>query len=124
MISQYRTREGSITTGILRRQKNFACVRIFYCGPRRKAGHIDVTVIWRERTGNQAWLTGDGSSIQQLSFLLARAGGCLRPPDIALTRRRRGWAARRLTIQSIARRSLIMLMTAPVPSRLWFRVGN
>jgi hypothetical protein len=41
--------------------------------------------------------------MRQLSFLLARArGGCLRPPDIALTRRRRDWAARSLTIRSIA----------------------
>ena len=37
--------QGSITTEILRRQENFACVRIFYCGPRRKTGHIDVTAI-------------------------------------------------------------------------------
>ena len=44
--------QGSITTEILRRQENFACVRIFYCGSRRKTGHVDVTAIWRERTGN------------------------------------------------------------------------
>jgi hypothetical protein len=63
--------------------------------------------------------------MRQLSFLLARArGGCLRPPDIALTRRRRDWAARSLTIRSIARRSLIMLTTAPVRSRLLFRVRD
>jgi hypothetical protein len=92
MISYCFTRRGVLTTEILRRQENFACVRIFYCGPRRKTGHIDVTVIWRERTGNQAWFTGDGSSIWQLSLLWARARGRLRPPDIALTRRRRDWA--------------------------------
>jgi hypothetical protein len=92
MICYYSTRSGVLTTEILRRQKNFACVRIFYCGSRRKTGHIDVTGIWRERTGNQAWFTGDRSSIRQLSFLLARARGCLCPPDIALTRRRRDWA--------------------------------
>ncbi len=92
MIFYYFTHRGFLTTEILRRQENFACVRIFYCGPRRKTGHIDVTAIWRERTGNQARFTGDWSSIRQLSFLLARARGCLRPPDIALTRRRRDWA--------------------------------
>ncbi len=37
---------------ILRRQENFACVRIFYCGCRRKTGDVDVTAIWRERTRN------------------------------------------------------------------------
>ena len=35
-----------------RRQENFACVRIFYCRSGRKAGDVDVTLIWRERTGN------------------------------------------------------------------------
>jgi hypothetical protein len=44
--------QGSITTEILRCQENFACVRIFYWGSRRKTGHVDVTAIWRERTGN------------------------------------------------------------------------
>src|SRR5258708_39924130 len=123
MVFYYFTRRGVLPTEILRRQENFACVRIFYWGPRRKTGHIDVTGIWRERTGNQAWFTGDGSSIRQLSFLLARARGCLRPPDIALTRRRRHGAARSLTIRSIARRRFITLMTGPVPSRLlvWVR---
>jgi hypothetical protein len=38
--------------GASRRQENFACERIFYCGSRRKTGHFDVTAIWRERTGN------------------------------------------------------------------------
>ncbi len=38
--------------GALRRKENFACVRIFYCASRRKTGHVDVTAIWRERTGN------------------------------------------------------------------------
>src|SRR6266436_7704797 len=33
---------------ILRRQENFTCVRIFYCGSRRKTGHFDVTAIWCE----------------------------------------------------------------------------
>src|SRR5439155_25277555 len=99
----------------------------FDCGARRKTGHIDVTAIWRERTGNEAWFTGDGSSIRQLSFLLARARGCLRPSDIALTRRRRDRAAQSLTVRSIARRSLIMLMTAPtapVRSRRLMRVRD
>src|SRR5882762_9510990 len=50
--SQYLTRRGVLTTEILRRKENFACVRIFYCGPRRTTGHVDVTAIWRERTGN------------------------------------------------------------------------
>ncbi len=82
--------------------------------------------------------------MRQLSFLLARAGGgCLRPPDIALTRRRRDrtarsltlrsialtrrrrdWAVRSLTIRSIARRNLIMLTTAPVRSRLRLRMRD
>ena len=124
MISQYFTRRGVLTTETLRRQENFACVRIFYWGPRRKTGHIDVTAIWRERAGNQAWFTRNGSSIRQLSFLLARARGCLRPPDIALTRRRMDWAARSLTIRSIARRSLIMFMTAPVRSWRLMRVRD
>jgi hypothetical protein len=44
--------QGSIGSQCLRRQENFACVRIFYCGSRRKTGHVDVTAIWRERTGN------------------------------------------------------------------------
>jgi len=44
--------QGSIGSQCLRRQENFACVRIFYCGSRRKTGHVDVTGIWRERTGN------------------------------------------------------------------------
>jgi hypothetical protein len=52
MISQYFTRRGVPTTEILRREENFACVRIFYCGSRRKTGHVDVTAIWREGTGN------------------------------------------------------------------------
>ena len=44
--------QGVLTTEILRRQENLACVRIFYCGCRRETGHIDVTAIWRERTRN------------------------------------------------------------------------
>src|SRR6266480_7812901 len=109
--------------GALRRKENLTCVRIFYCGSRRRTGDVDVTALCRERAGNEAWFTGDGGSIRQLSFLLARDRGCLRPPDLALTRRRRDWASRSLTIRSIARRSLIMLMTARVPSRLliWLR---
>ena len=42
----------SLTSEGLRREKNFACIRIFYFGSRRKAGDIDVTPIWRERTRN------------------------------------------------------------------------
>src|SRR5260370_25031530 len=53
--------------------------------------------------------------MRQLSFLLARArGGCLRPPDIALTRRRRDWAARSLTIRSIARRGSAPAVAIPL----------
>jgi hypothetical protein len=52
MIFYYFTRRGVLTTEILRRQENFACVRIFYRGCRRETGHVDVTAIWRERTGN------------------------------------------------------------------------
>jgi hypothetical protein len=52
MVSQYFTRRGVLTTESLRRKENFACVRIFYCGSRRTTGHVDVTAIRRERTGN------------------------------------------------------------------------
>ena len=38
--------------GALRRKENFACVRIFDFGSRRKTGDVDVTAIWRERTDN------------------------------------------------------------------------
>jgi hypothetical protein len=44
--------QGVLTIEILRRKENFACVRIFYCGPWRTTGHVDVTAIWGERTGN------------------------------------------------------------------------
>ena len=36
----------------LRRKENFACVRIFYRGSRRKTDDLDVTGIRRERTCN------------------------------------------------------------------------
>ena len=36
----------------LRRKENFACVRIFYWGSRRKTEDLDVTGIRRERTRN------------------------------------------------------------------------
>ncbi len=35
----------SPTSEILRREENFACVRIFYCGSRRKTSDVDVTAI-------------------------------------------------------------------------------
>ena len=37
---------------ILWRKENFACVRIFHWGSRRKTEDLDVTGIRRERTGN------------------------------------------------------------------------
>src|SRR5215470_11531110 len=104
----------SLITEILRRKENFACVRIFYFASTRKTGDIDVTTVLRERTGNYAWFTGHSSSIRQLSFLLVRDRGCLCHADLALTRRRRDWAAQSLTIRSIARRSLILLMGVPM----------
>jgi hypothetical protein len=48
----------------LRRKENFACVGILYRRSRRKTEDLDVTGIRRERTGNQAWFTGDRSSIR------------------------------------------------------------
>jgi len=42
----------SLITEILRRKENFACVQIFYFGSTRKTGDVDVTAIWRERTGH------------------------------------------------------------------------
>jgi hypothetical protein len=117
----------SPSTGILRRHENFACIRIFYWRSRRKPSDIDITLIWREWTRNQAWFTGHRSSIQKFSLWLSRARGCLRPPHIALPRRRRGWAARSRATMSIARRTLIMLMTAPTPAvrpRLLLRVRD
>ena|SRR5947207_6368327 len=37
---------------VLRSKENFACVRVFYFGSRRKTGDVNVTAIWRERTDN------------------------------------------------------------------------
>jgi hypothetical protein len=65
------SRARSVITAFLRCKENFACVRIFYFASRWKTGDVDVTAIWRERTGNPAWVAGHGSSIRQLSFLLA-----------------------------------------------------
>jgi hypothetical protein len=67
------SRARSEITAFLRCEKNFACVRIFYFASRWKTGDVDVTAIWCERTGNPAWFAGHGSSIRQLSSLLARA---------------------------------------------------
>ena len=67
------SRARSAVTAFLRCKENFACVRIFYFASRWKTGDVDVTAIWRERTGNPAWFAGHGSPIWQLSFLLARA---------------------------------------------------
>jgi hypothetical protein len=36
----------------LRCKENFACVRIFYWGSRRKTDDLYITRFWRERTGN------------------------------------------------------------------------
>ena len=63
----------SVITEFLRCKENLACVRIFYFGSRWKPSDVDITAIWRERTGNPAWFAGHGSSIRQFSFLLARA---------------------------------------------------
>ena len=49
----------------------------------------------------------------------------LRRADVVLTRRLRDWVARSLTIGRIARRNLIVVLTtAPVQSRLLFRVRD
>ena len=36
----------------LRREENFACIGIFYLRSRSETGDVNVTAIWRERTGN------------------------------------------------------------------------
>jgi hypothetical protein len=46
------------------RKENFACVRIFYCGSRRKTKDLDVARVRSERTGNETWFTRDRSSIR------------------------------------------------------------
>ncbi len=58
----------SVITEFLWCKENLACVRIFYFGSRWKPSDVDVTAIWRERTGNPAWFAGHGSSIRQLNF--------------------------------------------------------
>jgi hypothetical protein len=60
------------TTADLRRKENFPCVRVFYLGSGRKTGDVDVAAIWRERTCDQPWFSGDRRSIEQVSFLLIR----------------------------------------------------
>ncbi len=48
----------------LRRKENFACVRIFDGGSRRKTENLDVARIWSERTRNKTWFTRNRSSIR------------------------------------------------------------
>jgi hypothetical protein len=54
----------AMSAAILGSKENFACIRILYRGSRRKTGDVNVTAIWRERTGNQPFFPGHGSSIQ------------------------------------------------------------
>src|SRR5438094_8219965 len=52
-----------LTTEILRRKENFACVRIFYCGSRRKTSDVDVTAIHCGRSHVEARLiTGSANA--------------------------------------------------------------
>ena len=106
------------------RKENFACVRIFYRGSRRKTEHLDVTGIRRERTRDQAWFTGDGSSIWQVTFLIAFDRSRLRPAHIWLTRRGRGWRVRSRTVRSVCWRSFFTLVCAAVRPRRLFRVSD
>ena len=48
----------------LRRKENFACVRIFYRGSRRKTDDLNVTGIRREWTCNQTWFSLHRSSVR------------------------------------------------------------
>jgi hypothetical protein len=48
----------------LRRKENFACIRIFDGGSRRKTENLDVACIWSERTRNKTWFTRNRSSIR------------------------------------------------------------
>lgn len=109
---------------LLRREENFACVRIFNRSSRREPDDLDITRIGRERAGNQAGFTGDGRSVWQVSFLIARERAGLRPTNVGLTRRRRRLLVQSLTSWSIIGRRLFTLMSAPVRPRRLSRLGD
>src|SRR2546430_4379686 len=74
----------------LRRKETLSRVGIFYCGSGRKTPDVDVTTVWRERTGNQALFSRHGNSIRQIVLSVFPDSGCLRHADVVPIRRCRG----------------------------------
>ena len=52
----------------LRHEKDFSGVGIFHFGPRREAADVDVTLIWRIRTGDKTSLARHRNSIRDVAF--------------------------------------------------------
>src|SRR5204863_6770938 len=84
----------SIIDRSLRRKETLSRVGIFYFGSGRKPPDVDVTTVWRERTGNQALFSRHRNSIQQIAVSGLSGSGCLRYADVAAIRRCRGWSRR------------------------------
>src|ERR1700704_36283 len=74
----------------LRRKETLSRVGIFYFGSGRKTPDVNVTTVWRKRTGNQALFSGHGNSIRQIALFVLPDGGCHRHADVIPIRRRRG----------------------------------
>ena len=74
----------------LRRKETLSRVGIFYFGSGRKTPDVNVTTVWRERTGNQALFSGHGNSIRQIALSVLPDSGRHRDADVIPIRRRRG----------------------------------
>jgi len=110
---------------MLRRKENLICVRIFHFGSGRKTADIDITAVGREWTDNQALFAGNRGSVKQTALSFFRGRGCLRCAYVVSIWGRSDCAARSLAIRSIARRSLIILLTtAPVRPRFRLRMRD
>ena len=72
----------------LRCEEGLACVGISYFCARRKTSDVNVSTVWRERTGNQALFSGHRNSVRHVTVSVLLGSGCFRHSDVARVRRR------------------------------------